>query len=426
MVTISTHNGSAVHQAHNLRAEKVVSKEEHIDPNGVHETWIHTPVREAYHRLFDDAVARYNEKQTREDRKIDNYYNKVQNDAKQNPCYEMIIGIYGTDCSEELGKAIMQEFVQGWQERNPNLVLIGAYYHADEQGEPHVHLDYIPVAHGYTKGMDTQAGLVKAFGEMGFEKQGKMTAQIQWEKRENDTLTKLCEARGLEVSHPKEEGRTHLDTETYKAEKHLESTLEHTRDLLSTQDELRAETGKLEATRDKAEKQAQKAIERKQRAFSRSWKKDKEAGWNYNKSLEKEIRSLVKDRAEDVEAIGHTDLDIEREYDTARAAREQAETQAERMAAQAQRELAKAKELRDNEEAHVQRRAEYEAQRMFQEFMQKEFHGQTKGREARLEEFCEDVRYKDGSSVLDKFNEAEKAREAELARSWSHGHGMSR
>lgn len=421
MVTISTHNGSAVHQAHNIRAEKVVSKEEHIDPNGVHETWIHEPVREAYHRLFDESVERYNAGQTRADRKIDNYYNKVEKDAKQNPAYEMIIGIYGTDCPEDLGKVIMQEFVQGWQERNPNLVLIGAYYHADEQGEPHVHLDYVPVAHGYTKGMDTQAGLVKAFGEMGFEKQGKVTAQIQWEHRENDTLTHICERYGLEVSHPKEEGRVHLDTETYKAEKHLESTLEHTRDLLSVQDDIRAETGKLEATRDKAEKQAEKALERKAKAFSRSWKKDKEAGWNYDKGLEKEIRSLVKERAEDVKAIGHTDLDIEREYDSARATREQAERQAERMKAQAEAELQRAEQIKARQEDLVRSQADRQAQRMFQEFIQREFHGQTRGRDARLEEFCEDVKYKDGSSVLDKFNEAEKIREAELERSWSHG-----
>lgn len=231
MVTISTHNGSTVHQAHNIRAEKVVTKEAHIDPNGVHETWVHEPVREAYHRLFDEAVARYNAGQTREERKIDDYYNKVEKNVKQHPAYEMIIGVYGQDCPKDLGKVIMQEFVQEWQERNPNLALIGAYYHADEQGEPHVHIDYVPVAHGYTKGMDTQAGLVKAFGEMGFEKQGKATAQIQWEHRENEALTHICERYGLEVSHPKEEGRIHLATEAYKAEQKIEAMNNEIEDL---------------------------------------------------------------------------------------------------------------------------------------------------------------------------------------------------
>ena len=427
MVTISTHNGSAVHQAHNIRAEKTVSREEHIDPNGKHETWIHESERHAYHRLFDDSVKAYNEEQARADRKIKNYYNSVRDDVKKHTSYEMIIGIYGKDengvyqCSEEQGREIMKAFVDNWKERNPNLELIGAYYHADEQGEPHCHIDYIPVAHGYSRGMETQTGLVKALGEMGFEKVGKVTAQIQWEHRENDYLTKLCQERGLEVAHPKEEGREHLATETYKATKALENTIDQTKDLLSIQDDIRSETGELEATRDKAEKQAEKALERKAKAFSRSWKKDKESGWNYDKGLEKEIRSLVKERAEDVKAISHTNLDIEREYDTARATREQAERQAEQMRARAQRELEKAQELRNNEEAHIQRRAEYQANKQFQEFVQKEFGKETRGREARLEEYCKEITFKDGQSVLDKFEAKEHLRKKELEHSWGYG-----
>ena len=427
MVTISTHNGSAVHQAHNIRAEKTVSKEEHIDPNGIHETWIHESERHAYHRLFDESVKAYNEGQSRADRQIKNYYNTVRDDVKKHTSYEMIIGIYGKDengvyqCTEEQGKEIMREFVEGWKERNPNLELIGAYYHADEQGEPHCHIDYIPVAHGYSRGMETQTGLVKALGEMGFEKVGKVTAQIQWEKRENDYLTQLCEERGLEVSHPKQEGREHLAAETYKAEKALESTLGHTRDLLTIQDDIRAETSKLEAIRDKAEKQAEKGLERKQKAFSRSWKKDKESGWNYDRGLEKEIKALVKERAEDVKAISHTNLDIEREYDVARESRIQAQKEAERTKALAEQELAKAQEYKANQEAYIRGTSEKMANQMFREFIQKEFGTTTRGRGERLEEYCEEIKFKDGRSVLDKFEEAEIERKQELERSWDRG-----
>lgn len=48
MATISTHNGSAVRQAHNLRTKACVEKEPHINPDGVHETWQHETIREAY------------------------------------------------------------------------------------------------------------------------------------------------------------------------------------------------------------------------------------------------------------------------------------------------------------------------------------------------------------------------------------------
>ena len=133
-VTISTHNGTAVAREHNIRNEKVVSKENHINPDGIHEIWIDETIRQAYKRLFDESVQNYNNKQTRADRKIDSYYHNICKDKKKHPVYEMIIGIYGKSengfpiCSVEQGKAIMQKFVQDWSRRNPNLELIGAYH----------------------------------------------------------------------------------------------------------------------------------------------------------------------------------------------------------------------------------------------------------------------------------------------------------
>lgn len=220
MATISTHNGSAVRQAHNLRTKSCVEKEPHIDPFGIHETWKHETIKNAYNRIFGDAVERYNAKQTREDRKITNYLEDVRADSRRHDCYEMIIGIYGDDVDNQKSKEIMKEFVNTWHERNPNLEMIGAYYHADEQGKnPHVHIDYIPVAHGYRRGMDTQNGLVKAFEEMGIQKNGRETAQIQWEAKENHYLDILCLENGIDVKHPqsKQENIKHLDTREYKA-----------------------------------------------------------------------------------------------------------------------------------------------------------------------------------------------------------------
>lgn len=221
-VTISTHNGSAIRQEHNTRNPHVTGALDHIDGSGNYEVWHHEPVRTSYHRLFDDALGRYNARQKRPDRRIKNYYSHIEKDAKKHPAYEMIIGIY-QGCDSKLGKEIMKEFVDGWQERNPNLELIGAYYHADEAGEPHVHIDYVPVAHGYQRGMDTQSALVKALEEQGFQKVGKRTAQIQWEARENKHLEELCQKAGLEVVHPRE-GKEHLHTELYKLTKETEAT----------------------------------------------------------------------------------------------------------------------------------------------------------------------------------------------------------
>lgn len=214
-VTISTHNGSQVSQDHNMRNRKVTDKENHIDKNGIYEVWENERVRDAYHRLFDRYVNDYNAKQKRTDRQIKDYYKTIKDHSTKHTCYEMIIGVYG-EVDQKTSHEILKEFYKSWKERNPNLELIGAYYHADEEGQPHVHLDYIPIAHGYTRGMEVQTGLVKALGEMGFEKEGKRTAQIQWEARENKYLEDLCIKRGLVVDHPKEADRIHLDTTKYK------------------------------------------------------------------------------------------------------------------------------------------------------------------------------------------------------------------
>lgn len=223
-VTISTHNGSSVSREHNIRNRNVTDKESHIDPNGKHEVWHDEKIRHAYTRLFGEAVERYNAKQKRSDRRIADYLADVRNDKKKHPAYEMIvtIGNRRNRIDDNTGYDIMRKFVQTWKRRNPNLELIGAYYHADEKGAPHVHIDYIPVAHGYKKGMDTQNGLVKAFEEMGITGTAKETAQMQWEARENAFLEMLCREYGIEVKHPCE-GLEHLDTDIYQAQKDLET-----------------------------------------------------------------------------------------------------------------------------------------------------------------------------------------------------------
>lgn len=217
-VTISTHNGSAVAREHNIRNPKVVRKEPHIDLNGKFEIWIDEKPSIAYQRLFGKAVEDYNNKQKRTDRKIKDYYQQICNDKKKHTVYEMIVAVGSKEnpIDDKTGKAILRQFYEEWTQRNPNLELIGAYYHADEQGVPHIHLDYIPIAHGYKKGLETQTGLVKALGEQGFEKNGKETAQIQWQRRENLYLEELCSSYGIEVDHPCIEGRQHLKTEEYK------------------------------------------------------------------------------------------------------------------------------------------------------------------------------------------------------------------
>lgn len=222
--TISTHNGSAVCRAHNKRDKRVVDKLEHIDPElSVNNLYLCDEApRAAYARIFGDALADYNARQSRPERQIQDYYNHIQKDGKKHPVYEMIVQIGNKDdtgINAENEKQCLVEFYQGWAQRNPNLECIGAYIHADETGGTvHMHLDYVPVATGYARGLSIQSSLVKALEQQGFTKSGRRTAQIQWESRENRALEKICLEHGIEVVHPKRDNVKHLDTELYKAQ----------------------------------------------------------------------------------------------------------------------------------------------------------------------------------------------------------------
>ena len=222
-ITISVHNGTKVSRAHNVRNRKVTDKEPHIDKNGWYAVWHDEPLRNAYKRLFGKAQEEFNLKQTRNDRRIVDYLSNVQKSAKQHPVYETIITLGNVDehPAPHESYEILQQVFGEWRKNYPNLAVVGAYFHADEKGAPHIHIDYVPIAHGYKKGMAVQNGLVKAFGEMGFVLKGKDTAQIQWQRDLKSKVTELAKERGFKVVEPTVKRKKHVETALYKLEKQI-------------------------------------------------------------------------------------------------------------------------------------------------------------------------------------------------------------
>lgn len=235
--SISNQNGPAVSRGHNIRDPRSIKNQEHIMEGGEFEIWHDEKPRDAYKRLFQESVNEYNARVKKSSR-IDNYYKEVNNDKKRNVAYEVImtIGNRNFKVDKETGKEILKEFVDDWQERNPNLELIGAYYHADEYdpetgilGTPHVHIDYVPVAHNCTRGPKVQNSLRAAFEEMGYYSSGpKNTAQMKWQRSEREAFEKICNKHGIQIAEKKRDERHHLDTEVYKKTKKLESLQERT------------------------------------------------------------------------------------------------------------------------------------------------------------------------------------------------------
>lgn len=80
---------------HNTRAfsAKNVDKERSRD----NVEFCHEDIKAVYHELFDEALERYNAKQKRSDRKIENYYEKIRQGKQEKLFYEVIFQIGNRD-----------------------------------------------------------------------------------------------------------------------------------------------------------------------------------------------------------------------------------------------------------------------------------------------------------------------------------------
>lgn len=230
--TISFHNGTVWSRGHNIRDERYVGKQEHIDKTLTEQnvTIRDVPVRQAYTEIFGKAVEEYNAKQKRSDRRIMDYYDKIKHDKRKHPVYECIVQIgdrFDTGHIAKLEKQALQRFAEEWDKRNPNLRLIGAYIHCDESdGTVHMHVDYIPVAE-CTRGMKLQNSLDRALQQQGFLSTNiHQTAQIAWQDSEREALCIICRDLGIDVQRNQGigQGRKSLTPQEYKRAKEKQKT----------------------------------------------------------------------------------------------------------------------------------------------------------------------------------------------------------
>lgn len=161
-------------------------------------------LKQVYHKLFDGAVERYNAKQTRNDRKIESYYDKIRTGKQEKLFHEVIfqIGNIGDMNAQsengQLAKTILDEYMKLFQERNPNLYVFSAHLHMDE-ATPHLHIDFVPFTTGSKRGLDTRASLKKALAAQGFEGGTRNSTEwSQWINSEKEILSKIMLEHGIE------------------------------------------------------------------------------------------------------------------------------------------------------------------------------------------------------------------------------------
>ena len=208
--------GSLTHNRRDFIAENVDSSRTLLNVEYRNED-----IRAVYHELFDDALARYNEKQTRKDRVIEDYYEKIRTGKQEKPFEELIIQIGNKDdmnaSSEngQLARQMLDEYMQSFQQRNPTLRVFSAHLHMDE-ATPHLHIDFIPFTTGSKRGLETRVSLKKALEALGFAGGTKSHTELnQWIESEKQALVSIMARHDIEWEQ-KGTHEEHLSVLDYK------------------------------------------------------------------------------------------------------------------------------------------------------------------------------------------------------------------
>ena len=229
--------GSLTHNRRDFIAENVDSSRTPLNIEYRNED-----IRAVYHELFDDALARYNEKQTRRDRVIDDYYEKIRTGKQEKPFEELIIQIGNKDdmnaTSEngQLARQMLDEYMQSFQQRNPTLRVFSAHLHMDE-ATPHLHIDFIPFTTGSKRGLETRVSLKKALEALGFTGGTKSHTELnQWIESEKQALASIMARHDIEWEQ-KGTHEEHLSVLDYKKQERSKevSALENQIDTLQEQ-----------------------------------------------------------------------------------------------------------------------------------------------------------------------------------------------
>jgi hypothetical protein len=288
--------GSVNHNSRKFHAKNTDPERSYLNVQYCNEN-----VKDVYHELFDEALARYNEKQTRSDRRIDNYYEKILSGKQEKPFHEIILQIGDRDNmgatteNGQLAAKVLDEYMRDFQRRNPTLWVFSACLHMDE-ATPHLHIDFVPYMTGSKRGLDTRVSLKQALSVLGFKGGTRRETELnQWVLYEKKQLAAVMLEHGIEweqkgthekhlsvLDFEKQERAkevAELEAKKESLEEHNVAILEVSEKWMNELENLEHEIHSAQENREEADKQAEKAKEEAER---------------YDKKLT-EIAPMVKD-----------------------------------------------------------------------------------------------------------------------------------
>ena len=264
-ISFMTGKGSLNHNSRKFHAKNT-------DPNRTHWNveYCNEDIKDVYHELFDDALKRYNDKQTRKDRKIDDYYEKIRSGKQEKLFHEVIIQIgdkdnMGSETMEgQLAAKILDEYMKGFQERNPTLRVFAAHLHLDE-ATPHLHIDFIPYVTGSKRGLDTRVSLKQALSSLGFKGGSRSETELnQWVQSEKQKLAMVMRENEIEWDQ-KGTHEQHLSVLDYKKkvrEQEVEELTEHKKLLEHNLHDISECVNEIQKEKEQVEKERETVIQK--------------------------------------------------------------------------------------------------------------------------------------------------------------------
>ena len=315
-ISFMTGKGSVNHNSRKFHAKNTDPERSCLNVEYCNEN-----VKDVYHELFDEALTRYNEKQTRSDRRIDDYYEKIRSGKQEKPFHEIILQIGDKDNmgakteNGRLAAKVLDKYMRDFQRRNPTLRVFSAYLHMDE-ATPHLHIDFVPYTTGSMRGIDTRVSLKQALSALGFKGGTRRETELnQWVAYEKEQLAAVMLEHGIEW----EKKGTHekhlsvLDFEKKERAKEVaeleqsisdgkerlsDIQIQHRKAVQETEqirqkgEAIRQEVSELSETSDLLKEQATTLAEDKKKLLSDNVKLEKQ-----QKKLQQDIEKMVQSKA---------------------------------------------------------------------------------------------------------------------------------
>lgn len=194
---------------------------------------LYKDVQNLYLKEFKEAQIEYDNRQSRADRKIGDYFNHISKDSKHDLACELIIELgdmnFWNDKTMNYKKQMTEVYkdqIYKLMEVIPAFKVANAVVHYDETS-PHMHLVGVPVKEGYKNGMKKQVAKSQIFTKTSLKEiQDKMRAycieKFNEVYEQNATLKKKQKGRNIDINVNKMDGYSELKREQEKNAKRLQ------------------------------------------------------------------------------------------------------------------------------------------------------------------------------------------------------------